>query len=58
MINILDLQNQVNNCNTFIELIKFMEVEKNYPELNQEERKIIQDLSKTRIQNLAKQNTK
>jgi hypothetical protein len=58
MIDILDLQNQVNNCNTFIELIKFMEVEKNYPKLNQEERKIIQDLAKTRIQDLAKQNTK
>jgi len=58
MINILDLRNQVNNCNTFIELIKFMEIEKNYPELNQEERKIIQDLAKTRIQDLAKQNTK
>ena len=35
-----------------------MEVEKHYPELNQEERKIIQDLAKTRIQNLTKQNTK
>jgi hypothetical protein len=58
MINILDLQNQVNNCNTFIELIKFMEVEKNYPKLNQEERKIIQDLAKAKIQDLAKQNTK
>ena len=57
MINILDLQNQVNNCNTFIEVIKFMEVEKNYPELNQEERKIIQDLAEARIQDLAKQNT-
>ena len=57
MINILDLQNQVNECNTFIELIKFMEVEKNYPELNQEERKIIQDLAEARIQDLAKQNT-
>jgi hypothetical protein len=58
MINILDLQNQLNNCNTFIELIKFMEVEKNYPELNQEERKTIQDLAKAKIQDLAKQNTK
>jgi FAD synthase len=58
MINILDLQKQVNNCNTFIELIKFMEVEKKYPELNEEERKIIQDLAKARIQDLAKQNTK
>jgi hypothetical protein len=58
MINILDLQKQVNNCNTFIELIKFMEVEKKYPELNEEERKIIQNLAKAKIQDLAKQNTK
>ena len=53
-----NIKQLLNACNNFTGLIKFMEVENHYQELNQEERKIIQDLAKTKIQELAQQNTK
>jgi hypothetical protein len=53
-----NIKELVNNCNNFTDLMKFVDVEKHYQELNQEERKIIQDLAKVKIQELAKQNTK
>ena len=53
-----NIKELVDNCNNFTELMKFVDVEKHYPELNQEERKIIQDLAKVKIQELAKENTK
>jgi len=53
-----NIKKLVNNCNDFTKLMKFIDVEKHYPELNQEERKIIQDLAKVKIQELAKENTK
>jgi hypothetical protein len=39
-------------------VMKFVDVEKHYQELNQEERKIIESLAKDKIQELAKENTK
>jgi hypothetical protein len=53
-----NIKELVNNCNNFTDLMKFVDVEKHYQELNQEERKIIQDLAKVKIQDLAKENTK
>jgi len=53
-----NIKQLVNNCNNFTELMKFVDVEKHYPELNQEERKIIENLAKAKIQKLAKENTK
>jgi hypothetical protein len=52
-----NIKQLVNNCNNFTELMKFVDVEKHYPELNQEERKIIENSAKAKIQELAKQNT-
>jgi hypothetical protein len=53
-----NIKKLVNNCNNFTELMKFLNVEKHYPELNQEEREIIENLAKAKIQELAKENTK
>jgi len=53
-----NIKQLVNNCNNFTELMKFVDVEKHYPELNQEERKIIENLAKAKIQKLAEQNAK
>ena len=53
-----NIKTLLNDCNNFTGLVKFIEVEKHYQELNQEERKIIQDLAKAKIQELAQQNTK
>ena len=53
-----NIKQLVNNCNNFTELMKFVDVEKYYPELNQEERKIIENLAKAKIQKLAEQNAK
>ena len=53
-----NIKKLLNTCDNFTGLIKFIEVEQHYQELNQEERKIIQDLAKTKIQELAQQNTK
>jgi hypothetical protein len=53
-----NIKELVNNCNNFTDVMKFVDVEKHYPELNQEERKIIENLAKTKIQKLAKKNTK
>jgi len=53
-----NIKELVNNCNNFTQLMKFVDVEKHYPELNQEERKIIENLAKAKIQDLAKENAK
>jgi hypothetical protein len=53
-----NIKELVNNCNNFTDLMKFVDVEKHYQELNQEERKIIESLAKDKIQELAKENTK
>ena len=53
-----NIKKLLDTCDNFTGLIKFIEVEQHYQELNQEERKIIQDLAKAKIQELAQQNTK
>lgn len=53
-----NIKKLLNNCDNFTDLMKFIDVEKNYPQLNQEERKIIENLAKAKLQKLAKQNTK
>ena len=53
-----NIKKLLNNCDNFTGLIKFIEVEQHYQELNQEEREIIRDLAKAKIQELAQQNTK
>jgi hypothetical protein len=53
-----NIKKLVNNCNNFTNLMKFVDVEKHYQELNQEERKIIENLAKAKIQELAKKNIK
>ncbi len=49
------LENQVSNSNDFSELVKFLEVEKNFPEIEAtEDREKIRNLARERMQELSK----
>ena len=45
-----NIKELVINCNNFTELMKFIDVEKHYQELNQEERKIIENFIPQHVQ--------